>query len=129
MSFNKYPVIFFNGIVMTILLFTASVSYGQNVSKTKPLDLKDSIKTRYYQYPVKYPKEAIEKGIGGTVIITFYIDSTCSIINRRVKEGIGYGCDEAALSVFDKVEKDMKRDNKSRCIPDSMTFPVRFISK
>jgi len=116
----------YKSIIVLIPFFTTIFSYGQDSSK---MTVEDSIKTKYVRYPVKYPKKAKENGISGTVIVTYDIDSTCSFVNRTIKEGLGYGCDEAALAVLDKIEKDIKRDNKSKCKPFSMTMPIRFIMK
>lgn len=46
---------------------------------------------------LKYPQEAIENNIQGTVSIDFDIDVFGKIILTKVKHGIGYGCDEEAV--------------------------------
>jgi TonB family protein len=48
-----------------------------------------------------YPKEAIEKGIEGTVYVEFMIEKDGSISNVKVaRGGIGGGCDEEAVRVI-----------------------------
>lgn len=44
----------------------------------------------------KYPEEALENKIEGTVTIEFDVDVFGKVIATRVKHGIGYGCDEEA---------------------------------
>lgn len=46
---------------------------------------------------LRYPKEAIEAGIEGTVIVAFEIDDNGIVHNPQLVKGIGYGCDEEAL--------------------------------
>ena len=130
MSLNSKKVIYYILIVIANILFITTESFGQNPSaSSKDVNIEDSIKKHYRHYWADYPQKAKEEGVSGTVILTFDVDSTCSIINRKVKEGIGYGCDESALSSLDKMEKDLKNDNKSKCKPSSITMPVKFIQK
>ena len=54
---------------------------------------------------IRYPFEAREKGIEGTVIIEFVIDKEGKLDEFAVVNGIGYGCDEAALYAVKKLSK------------------------
>jgi TonB family protein len=49
---------------------------------------------------VVYPKEAIEKNIQGMVFIQFIVNEDGKISEAEVKQGLGHGCDEAALKGF-----------------------------
>lgn len=76
---------------------------------------------------IVYPLAAKEANIQGDVVVTFDIDSTCSLINRKIASGIGYGCDEEALRALDEAEKSLKSKNGSKCCPvKSIKVPVRF---
>ena len=46
---------------------------------------------------LKYPQEAIDNNIQGTVSVDFDIDVFGKIILTKIKHGIGYGCDEEAV--------------------------------
>lgn len=46
---------------------------------------------------IKYPDEAIRNNIEGIVIVQFKVDTHGQPSNLIVKEGIGYGCDEAVI--------------------------------
>ncbi len=47
----------------------------------------------------KYPQEALEKGIEGTVHIRYTIDRRGRVIKTQVIAGLGHGCDEEAQRV------------------------------
>lgn len=54
---------------------------------------------RYFIDNVEYPELAIENKIQGMVWLEFDLDEEGKIINLHVFQGLGYGCDEAALKV------------------------------
>ena len=45
---------------------------------------------------LRYPKEAFENRIAGTVYIRYDIDQNGNVTQAKVVKGIGYGCDEEA---------------------------------
>ncbi|MBA4054543.1 MAG: energy transducer TonB [Marivirga sp.] len=52
-----------------------------------------------------YPEEAQKNKIEGKVVIQFIINEDGTPSDFEVIEGIGYGCDEAALEAFKKMPK------------------------
>ena len=52
---------------------------------------------------MRYPKDAVENKIEGTVVITIDIDKNGKVIRGRIKHGLGHGCDEEALRVCKKL--------------------------
>lgn len=48
---------------------------------------------------LRYPKEALEAGIEGKVLVEYEIDDNGFVHNPRVVRGLGYGCDEEAVRV------------------------------
>lgn len=52
-----------------------------------------------------YPKEARENKIEGKVIVQFIINKDGTPTDFKVIQGIGYGCDEAAVEAFKKMPK------------------------
>ncbi len=48
---------------------------------------------------LKYPKEALEQKVEGTVSVFYEINHHGDVINTRVQSGIGYGCDEEAQRI------------------------------
>ncbi len=53
----------------------------------------------YVYKAIKYPKEAREKGIQGTVYVKYTIDEQGFVKDAKVQQGIGGGCDEEVLRV------------------------------
>lgn len=73
-----------------------------------------------------YPEAAEAAGIEGTVLVEFTIDRLCTIKNKRVIRGLGYGLDEAALKVIDRKFEDALTRALMPCSPDTITIPVNF---
>jgi len=59
----------------------------------------ESIPLRYMRDNLRYPKNAMNNGVTGTVLIAFTIDTDGMTSNYRIAKGIGAGCDEEALRV------------------------------
>lgn len=55
---------------------------------------------------VVYPPVAVSKDVQGMVYIQFIVNKDGSIEDASVRSGIGYGCDEAALKVFNEISED-----------------------
>src|SRR5687767_1363893 len=53
----------------------------------------------------RYPEEARKNNIEGKVVIEFIISEDGTPSDFTVVEGIGYGCDEAAVEAFKKMPK------------------------
>ena len=53
----------------------------------------------------RYPEEARKNKIEGKVVVQFIINEDGTPGNFEVIEGIGYGCDEAAVEAFKKMPK------------------------
>lgn len=49
---------------------------------------------------LKYPGEALEKGIEGRVIVGYEIDDNGIVHKPHIIKGLGYGCDEEAMRVI-----------------------------
>ncbi len=75
---------------------------------------------------VSYPQAAQDAGIEGTVLVEFTIDRLCTINNKRVVRGLGYGLDEAALKVIDRKFEDALTRALMPCSPDTIVFPITF---
>lgn len=60
----------------------------------------DDARMKYLIENIIYPKDAREKGIQGTVYVTFIIEKDGTISNVKVLRGIGGGCDEESVRVI-----------------------------
>lgn len=112
----------------TFMSVLHAYAFAQSVTGTPDTsEYSNELKKRFYRYKILYSKKAMENHIDGTVIVQFDIDSTCFLVNRTVKQSLGYGCDEQVLLVLDKLARDMKKDNKMKCkTVTRLELPVRF---
>jgi TonB family protein len=46
---------------------------------------------------LQYPREALELGIEGSVLVEYSINDNGDVVSPRVVKGIGHGCDEEAV--------------------------------
>lgn len=53
---------------------------------------------------LKYPKEAAENQIEGTVSMRYTIDHMGNVIDAHIISGLGFGCDEEAIRVVKKLK-------------------------
>ena len=47
-----------------------------------------------------YPKEALEAGVEGSVVVGYEINDNGNVVSPHVLKGLGYGCDEEALRLI-----------------------------
>ncbi len=52
------------------------------------------------QEQIRYPEEALERNIEGTVEVSFTVNKRGEVLNPRVTKGLGYGIDEEAVRVM-----------------------------
>lgn len=71
---------------------------------------------------IKYPAEARDKGVQGTVFIEMDLNEFGQVTGTRIKQGIGAGCDEAALSALNGVQPLLFEP----AIKDGQAVAVRF---
>ncbi|HWA34178.1 MAG TPA: energy transducer TonB [Cyclobacteriaceae bacterium] len=97
-------------ITIAMLLFTAGFVHGQSTSELvySPNDVDtepepDGGMQAFYQAwskKITYPTEARRKGIQGKTFISFIITETGMVTNYEVLQGLGGGCDEAAIQAM-----------------------------
>jgi protein TonB len=74
---------------------------------------------------LKYPKEALEKGIQGDVFVGFSVNQFGEVLNPQVIKGIGYGCDEEAIRVI-KLLKYQEVKNRGLRVTTSNKMKIPF---
>ncbi len=81
--------------------------------------------TAFIQSNLKFPKEAFDKKIEGTVVLKAEINFRGEIIDTKIISGIGFGCDEEAERVVRllKFHVDKIRNMK---ITYFKTFNIQF---
>ena len=75
---------------------------------------------------LKYPKDARENGVQGTVYVGFVVEKDGSITNVSIKRGIGGGCDEEAARVIASMLIWKAGRNKGEIVRTAYTLPIKF---
>lgn len=83
----------------------------------------------YISKSIKYPKQAIEQKVEGTVYVNFIISRKGKILFPYVVHGIGTGCDEEALRIIKNMPGWTPGKQKGRPALVRHTLPVRFALK
>jgi protein TonB len=66
--------------------------------------------TKFIYSNLKYPREAFDAGVEGTVYIEYDIDYQGNVIATRVLQGLSHGCDEEACRVVKMMKFDVERN-------------------
>jgi len=74
---------------------------------------------------LKYPAQALEKKIEGTVHVKYRVNGLGKVIEVEVTHGIGHGCDEEAMRVV-KLLKYGKAKNRGVRVTASMRTKINF---
>jgi TonB family protein len=61
---------------------------------------------------LKYPKEALEKKIEGTVSLKYTIDYKGKVIESHIISGLGYGCDEEAMRLANMLRFEVPKTSR-----------------
>ena len=80
----------------------------------------------YISERLVFPSEAKEAGVEGRVYVGFVVMEDGSLSCFKVLNGLGYGCDEAALEVFEGMPKWMPAMNRGQAIRYPYEIPVFF---
>lgn len=75
---------------------------------------------------LRYPNEARNKGIEGTVYVAFTVDASGRVLDPRVIVGIGGGCDEEALRVVRQMPRWEPARKGDRTVPVTLHLPIHF---
>lgn len=66
--------------------------------------------TKFIYAHLRYPREAFEAGIEGTVYVEYDIDYQGNVVATRVLQGINEACDEEACRVVRLLKFDVERN-------------------
>jgi len=76
---------------------------------------------------LRYPTLASESGISGMVIVRFVVNKEGRVSGATVLRGIGYGCDEEAVRVVNKMPPWKPGKQGGQNVPVYFTLPIRFV--
>lgn len=65
---------------------------------------------------LRYPQEAMDNKIEGTVSVEFDIDIFGDVMDTRIKHGLGYGCDEEAVRLTKLLKFEKKKYSGLRVV-------------
>ncbi len=82
----------------------------------------------HLQKNLNFPQEAKDNHVNGAVKTEFTVDSLGNIKDVKVLEGLGYGCDEAAIAAIKSMPKWTPGKKNGKPVEIKYTLPVRFQS-
>jgi len=86
----------------------------------------EEARTKYMINTIKYPAEAKEKGLQGTVYVGFIVEKDGSISNVKVQRGIGNPCDLESLRVIQAMPKWTPGTQNGKPVRVQFTVPISF---
>lgn len=89
----------------------------------------DSARMEFLKYNLRYPNMALERGIQGTVYITFVIEKDGSLSNPKILRGIGGGCDEEVIRIIKLMPKWNPGKQRGKAVRVQFNMPVKFTLK
>jgi TonB family protein len=79
----------------------------------------------YIKSNLKYPEQARENNIEGTVLLSAEIDDNGDVLQVKVEKSVGYGCNEEAIRLLENV-KFGKVKNRGRRVKTWKKFKIPF---
>jgi len=86
----------------------------------------DKALVKFIMDNIKYPQAAKEKGIMGTVYISFVVESDGTVADVKVDKGIGSGCDEEAMRVVKLMPKWVPGQDAGKNVSVALKLPIKF---
>ena len=86
----------------------------------------EEARMQFLRENIKYPAEAREKGIQGTVFVTFVVEKDGSLSNARILRGIGAGCDEEVLRIVEMMPNWTPGKKEGVPVRVQFNMPIRF---
>ncbi|WP_186757946.1 M56 family metallopeptidase [Echinicola salinicaeni] len=80
----------------------------------------------YLASSLRYPEQAKEKGVEGTVYVTFVVDKTGELKDPQILRGIGSGADEEAIRVIKNADKWKPGKQNGTAVNVRMKVPIKF---
>lgn len=86
----------------------------------------DAERQKFLNENTRYPQQALETDIQGTVYVQFVVDTKGNITDVKVMRGIGGGCDEEAVRVVKMMPQWHAGKQNGRPVRVLFTMPVIF---
>lgn len=82
--------------------------------------------SEFMRYYLKYPQSEFDKGIEGTVMLSFLVDSTGMVLNPKVERSLSPALDQEALRVASLIPFYKPATKNGRSVTVNTQFPVKF---
>lgn len=89
----------------------------------------DETLLRFIADNLRYPAEAAERKLEGTVVVSFVVDEKGQVGQEAVLRDLGSSCGEAALSVVRKMPRWHPAERAGQAVKTKLTLPIRFSLK
>lgn len=89
----------------------------------------ESAMIQFLSKNMRYPTKAQNAEVEGIVVVSFVVAANGDIMNAQVLKGLGFGTDEEALRVINKMPKWKPGKQNGRNVPVRFTIPIRFNMK
>lgn len=86
----------------------------------------DEARMNYLVKNIEYPESARNKGIQGTVYVTFVIEADGSVSEVKILRGIGGGCDEEAVRVVKNMPAWRPGFQRGKPVRVQYNMPIKF---
>jgi TonB family protein len=83
--------------------------------------------TQFISKNMKYPVQAREQKITGTVTVKVMVEETGALTKPMVKEGIGWGCDEEAVRLVKVMPKWVPGESEGKVVRTETEIAVIFM--
>ena len=81
---------------------------------------------KFIKKNLRYPKKAKKAGIEGHVFVRFVVEADGTIKNIAVNNGLGYGCDEEAIRLVNKMPNWIPGENYGYKVAVHYSVPILF---
>lgn len=82
---------------------------------------------KFVQDNIKYPQDATDNGVEGTVTVIFAVDETGKVYAPKLKdEKLGYGLDDEAIAVIKKMPRWTPGRIKGKNVKTYYNLPITF---
>jgi protein TonB len=81
---------------------------------------------QYMARAVKYPDDAVKKGIQGKVYVTFVVSKDGTVADAKIARGVDPSLDTEALRVVNNLPKWKPGKQKGQAVNVSYTVPINF---
>jgi len=123
-------------LIKTTVKFTAPViKKDEGVGDDKPYEVVDKMPEypggdkalmEYISKNLRYPVEAMEKSIQGTVIVRFVVNAVGKVINTEILRGVDPSLDKAGLAIVNSLQDWIPGEQNAKKVSVYYTLPIKF---